>query len=104
MTRCIWGGRWSTRKVTALWTGWASMTWQSSSTSAKSCGMVVIVPAYSLVDQDTGLFASANDMCVHFERAGVLSVDKVIIYCGAASKGPRPPSPASRPHPTQPWF
>ena len=43
----------------------------------------VNVPAYSLVDQDTGLFASANDMRVHFEKAGALSVDKVITYCGA---------------------
>ena len=42
----------------------------------------VNVPMYSLVDQDTGLFASADDMRLHFEKAGVLSAGKVITYCG----------------------
>ena len=44
----------------------------------------VNVPMYDLVDQETGVFASADDLRDHFEQAGVLSADHVITYCGGA--------------------
>ena len=37
---------------------------------------------YALVDQDTGVFASADALRAHFEQAGVLSAENVITYCG----------------------
>jgi thiosulfate/3-mercaptopyruvate sulfurtransferase len=40
-------------------------------------------PQY-LVDQGTGMFASADDLRAHFEQAGVLSAESVITYCGGA--------------------
>ena len=42
----------------------------------------VNVPMYALVDQDTGVFASADALRAHFEQAGVLSAENVITYCG----------------------
>ena len=42
------------------------------------------VPMHMLVDRDTGVFASADDIRGHFERAGAISAKKVITYCGGA--------------------
>jgi len=36
----------------------------------------------TLVDWDTGVFASAEAMQAHFAQAGVLSATRVITYCG----------------------
>ena len=47
----------------------------------------VNVPMYALFDQDTGVFASADDIRAHFEQAGVLSSGHVITYCGGAIAG-----------------
>jgi len=44
----------------------------------------VNVPMHLLVDRETGVFASANDLRAHFERAGALPARKVITYCGGA--------------------
>ncbi len=42
----------------------------------------VSVPMPALVDWETGVFASAEDMQAHFEQADVLSAESVITYCG----------------------
>lgn len=42
----------------------------------------VNVPMSSLVDQATGVFASADDLRAHFAQAGVLAAENVITYCG----------------------
>ena len=47
-------------------------------------GGAVNVPMHALVDRDTGVFASVDDMRAHFEQAGVLSAGDVITYCGGA--------------------
>ena len=44
----------------------------------------VHVPMYALVDQNTGVFASAEDIRAHFEQVDVLSAKNVITYCGGA--------------------
>jgi len=44
----------------------------------------VNVPMHVLVDRETGVFASADDIRAHFERAGALPARKVITYCGGA--------------------
>ena len=44
----------------------------------------VNVPMSLLVDQATGMFASADDLRARFEQAGVLAADNVITYCGGA--------------------
>jgi len=42
----------------------------------------VSVPMTELVDWKTGVFASADEIKAHFEKAGVLAADRVITYCG----------------------
>jgi thiosulfate/3-mercaptopyruvate sulfurtransferase len=44
----------------------------------------VNVPMHVLVDRETGVFASADDIRAHFERAGALPARRVITYCGGA--------------------
>ena len=42
----------------------------------------VSVPMTELVDWKTGMFASADVIKAHFDKAGVLAADRVITYCG----------------------
>lgn len=44
----------------------------------------VNVPMYSVVDLETGVFASADEIRAKFEQAGALSAENVITYCGGA--------------------
>jgi len=44
----------------------------------------VNVPMHLLVDRETGVFASADEIRAHFDRAGALPARKVITYCGGA--------------------
>ena len=45
----------------------------------------VSVPMAALVDSETGVFASAEEMQAYFEQADVLSAESVITHCGAGA-------------------
>lgn len=42
----------------------------------------VSVPMPELVDWETGMFADADTIKAHFDKAGVLAAERVITYCG----------------------